>query len=392
MYALVPILILIGISFTTQDAFAETRQECRSLIGGDQTLTPVERIYALKTCESGTNTASTFHKLYSQELHEQCARNVALDHYRNHMVRLLDLEQCHKINTAEQTGEQKITKFSKDLIQFCGEKYGVYQLVGAKKMYNHAGKYTEACLFLYSAPMWNSTGPDRSVHLHNFVQDALKKSLDESHGKRLKAVEDARISRPLIINLDDLFEEQKQKIESLEKQIQEKNLDSNLLDDILNENFENCLAIYYDKGIQLNDKIAALTLCYQTENTDSIPINHNEIVKYSKYAIQFCQESYHLYTTMSTQDYYDSIKNPITRKCVMLYNDPIWEYDKPDRTQVLEAFLYGKIIKNFDETSSTRTKSVDMANLDGGKVPILEDLYRYQQQKIVALENILDTN
>jgi len=390
--AFIPSLILITVfSFTIQDSFGETRVECRILKGSDLSLTPVERMYALRTCSSSGDILSPFEKMYSEELHNECPRKVAHDTLSNHIARLADFEKCNKIQKASSLlTSQKITKFSKYIIGFCDEKYEIYRLVGAKNMYNQAGKLTEECLMLYSAPMWNSTADDRDVQLHNFLVDKIKQALEEAKEIRQKSVEAARLSSLVITNFKNLFNEQKEKIAYLENQLQEKNVMPNYFQrDFFNEKLEDCIRIIYDKTILLKEKIDALTECSEIETTKPIAINHKKILQYSKNAVQFCEESYESFLILSKQDYYDSIKNPFTRICIILYNEPIWSYNQHDRTQVLEVFAYYKILKNINETSHERKNSVAMANLDAGRLPILVDLYQYQKQKIELLEDLL---
>ena len=390
--AFIPLLIFITIfSLTIQDSFGETRTECRSSKGSDPSLTPVERMYVLKSCSASGDILSPFEKMYSEELHNECERKGSHDNSRNHIFRLLDLEKCNKIQTTNSlSASEKITKFSKSLIRLCGEKYEIYHLVGAKGMVNQAGIYADECLILYSTPIWNSTALDRDVQLHNFLRDKIKQNLEETKDKRQNDVEDVRLSSPIISDLKDLFNEQKEKIEYLENQLYKKNIMPNYFQqDFFNEKFENCLRIIYDETILLKEKINALAECSEIEPVKPIEINNNEILQYSKNAVQFCEESYEPFLILSKQDYFDSIENPFTRKCVLLYNDPIWSYNQHDRTQVLEVFVYYKVLKEINETSHERKNSVAMANLEAGRLPILYDLYQYQKQKIELLENPL---
>ena len=389
---IIPLLILITVfSLTAQDSFGETRQECRSSKGSDPSLTPVERMYALKTCSFSGDTISPFQKIYSEELHNECPRRVPHDTTVNHIARLNDLEKCNRLQKFDSSLEsQKITKFSKFIIPYCDEKYEVYQLVGAKNMFNQAGIYAEECLMLYSAPMWNSKADDRYIQLHHFIVDEIKQSLEEGKDIRQKSIEEAIVSRPILTKIKGLFDEQKEKIEYLENQLQEKNVMPNYFQqDFFNKKFEDCLRIIYNETFSLKEKIDALTDCSEIETTKPIAINNKKILQYSKNAVQFCEESHEFFLILGEQDYYNSIKNPLTRKCVLLYKDPIWNYNQHDRTQVLEIFAYYKILKDLNDTAHERKNSVAMANLNAGRLSILADLYQYQEQKIEILENLL---
>lgn len=211
-------------SIGIQNSFGETRQECRSSVGGVQSLTPVERLLALRTCSLSDSSNPTFAEIYTEELHNECERRATHDTWLNHLLRIKDLQTCNKLQKIDTTlTEKKITKFSKVMIAFCDEKYKVYQLVGAKKMVNQAGINAPICLDLYTSSIWNSTANDRELQLHNYLMEKTQKSLDESKELRKKIIEESRLNRPIITTLKDLFDDQREKIKYLENQLQEKN-------------------------------------------------------------------------------------------------------------------------------------------------------------------------
>ena len=97
IFSLIPLLVIITVfSLTIQDSFGETRVECRSLMMNDRSLTPVERVYALKTCEP-SKSDSAFQKYYSEELHNECPRTLKENSHLNHIARLNDLKECNKL-------------------------------------------------------------------------------------------------------------------------------------------------------------------------------------------------------------------------------------------------------------------------------------------------------
>lgn len=379
---------------TLQDIYGETRQECRSLVGYNQSLTPVERFLALRECSIPDSSIPTFEEIYTEELHNECERRVPHDTWFNHLLRMRDLQECNKLEIPDTTlTNQKITKFSKFVIDFCGEKYGVYQLVGANKLRNHAGIYTPVCLELYSSLMWNSTDTDRQIQLHNFLMEKTKQSLEKGKEIREKIVEDSRLNRPIITTLKDLFEDQKEKIEFLENQLKEKNVMPNYFQQgFFSEKLEDCSRIYYDDLVLLKEKIITLNECFELEASNPVTINRTAISEYSKKTVEYCEEWYPHFSKLSKQEYYDnSTKDPLTYACSILYSNPLWNYIQNDRTQVLEALLNIEIQKNVYE-NSRRDNSAYKATLDSRWEPILLDIYEYQKQKIEILESLLKMN
>lgn len=386
IFAFIPLVVLITVfSLTTQDVFAETREECRSLTMNDRSLTPVERIYALKTCDPGESDSS-FQKYYSEELHNECPRQLKVNSHLNHMSRLNDLNECNKLQKIDPSSKsQKLTKFSRTTIEFCDEKYQVYLLVGAKKMYNHAGGKTEQCIQLFSAPMYNSTASDRNIQLQKYILDQVQQSVEENKELRLEGIEEAQLRDPVFSHLKYLFDEQIEKIENIEKQLQEKNIMSDYSkQSFFNEKYEDCIKIIYDETIVDDKKIIALNNCSKDE---SITFDEEEIIEHSKNLIQRCDNAYDEFLYLTLEDYYASINYPQASECVMLYTDPIWRYDGDDRNEVIQKFIIEKTLNDNYEYID-RKKSVEDANLSAGLVPILPDLYKYQKQKIQMLEDL----
>lgn len=392
MFVLIPSLVIIVVFLLTiQDSFGETRVECRSLVMSDKSLTPVERHYALKTCSPSQSTISPFEQYYTEELHNECTRIVKENSHLNHIQRLNDLKECNKLQKYDSSfNSQKITKFSRTTIEICDEKYEIYLLVGAKNMRNQAGGLAEQCVQLYLTPMWNSTAYDRNVQLHHFILDKVKQSVKEDEDLRQKFVEEAQLSDPVFFHLKYLFDEQKEKIEYMENQLQEKNIVPDYSkQDFFNETYEDCLKIIYDKTLVGAKKIHALDKCSHIEMYESNTFNDEKILEYSKDLVQLCEKSYDIFLKLGRGDYYASIKNSQERGCAVLYTDPIWKYNEDDRIQVIEKFVYDKILDN-NRIYIERKESVKEANLSAGLVPILSDLYKYQKQKIEMLENKLE--
>jgi len=279
IFVIIPLLVVTVFSLTIQDSFGQTRIECRSLVMNDKSLTPVERVYALKTCEPSEGKISPFQKYYSEELHNECPRIVKENTHLNQMARLNDLKECNKLQKYDSSSvSQKLTKFSRTTIEFCDEKYQIYLLVGAKNMRNQAGGLAEQCVQLYLAPMWNSTASDRNVQLHHFIYDKVKQSVEEGKDLRLKDVEEAQLNDPVFFHLKYLFDEQKEKIEYVENQLQEKNIMPDYSkQDFFNEQYEDCLKIIYDKTLLAGEKIYALSKCSNIDTGRLIIFDYKKI-------------------------------------------------------------------------------------------------------------------
>ncbi|MBT8242684.1 MAG: hypothetical protein HKP34_03100 [Nitrosopumilus sp.] len=388
IFALIPLFVIVTIfSFTIQDSFGESRHECRVQQMNDKSLTPVERVYALKTCEPEEK-SSSFQKYYSEELHNECTRTLKENSQLNHITRLNDLKECNKLQKPD-SSSQKLTKFYKTTIEICDEKYQIYLLVGAKNMKNQAGGLAEKCVQLYLAPMWNSTSSDRMIQLQNFVSDKIEQKVEEGKELRQKDVEEAQLENTVFFHLKYLFEEQKEKIRHLESKLKEKNISLDYSkQDFFNQNYKDCLKIVYDKTVIGREKIHALDDCSKIETEESIMFIHNEILEKSKDLVQVCNRSYDSFLKLSIEDYYASMKNQRAGECVILYKNPIWEYNQEDRIEVIEKFVYEKSLKHYEKYVD-RKNSVNEAHLNAYLVPILSDLYKYQNQKIALLEDLL---
>ncbi|WP_179362293.1 hypothetical protein [Nitrosopumilus oxyclinae] len=390
IFASIPLFVLITVfSLTIQDSFGETRIECRGLMISDASLTPVERVYALKTCDQSENKISQFQKYYSEELHNECPRILKEKTNLNHVSRLNDLKECNKLQLPESLSKsQKLTKFTKRTIDICDEKYGVYLFVGAKNMRNQAGGLAEQCVELYLAPMWNSTASDRKTQLHNFISEKIKQSVQEDEDLRQKGIEEAQLNDPVFLHLKYLFVEQKEKIEYMENQLRQKSIIPNYSNqNFFNEKYEDCIDLIYDKTISGREKINALDEC-PTETT--ISFDDKEILRHSKHLAQLCEKAHNSFLNLSLEDYYASMRNQPASECVLLYKDPIWKYNQDDRMQVIEKFVYDKTLSD-NQKYIERKNFVTEAHLNAGMVPILSDLYQYQKQKIELLENFLKT-
>ena len=391
IFTLIPLLVIITVfSLTIQDSFGETRVECRSLMMSDKSLTPVERVYALKTCEQSGSQISSFQQYYSEELHNECSRTLKENSRLNHITRLNDLKECNKLQKHDSSSiSQKLTKFTRTTIDICDEKHEIYLLVGAKNMRNQAGGLAEKCVQLYLAPMWNSTADDRKIQLHNFILDKVKQSVEKDQELRKKGIEEAQLRDPVFFHLKYLFDEQKEKVRHIENQLQEKNIIPDYFkQDFFNEKYENCLKIIYDETLMDGEKIYALDNCSKIETGDPIIFNHKVILEHSKNLVELCEESHEAFLKLSREDYYASMKNRPASECVMLYANPIWAYNQDDRIQVIEKFVYDKTL-NDNYRYVERMNFVTKAHLSASMVPILSDLYQYQKQKIEMLEDFL---
>lgn len=389
IFALIPLLVIITVfSFTFQDSFAETRMECRSSMMNDKSLTPVERHYALKTCDP-QKSDSSFEKYYTEELHNECTRTLKEKTHLSPITRLNDLKECNKLQKQDSSSvTQKITKFSRTTIEFCDEKYEIYLLVGPKKMWNQAGGKTVHCLKLYAAPMWNSTASDRNIQLQSFLLEQEKQNVDEAEDLRQKGIEEAQLRKPVFLHLKPLFEEQKDKIQLMEQQLQEKNIIPDYSkQSFFNEKYEDCSKIIYNKTILTGEKVYALDKCLNAESSTNT-FDDEAILEHSKNLVRWCEQSYEVFLNLSLENYYASMNHPLANECVALYKNPIWEYNDDDRIQVIEEFVYDKTLKdNYDYLD--RINSATEANLSSGMLLSLSELYQYQKQKIEMLEDHL---
>jgi len=379
-FAIVSVIILAVVATTFQSSFAEENtQECRIRVSLDQSLTPLERITAIKECS------------------------------------LTVKRQTDTISIDD------VTEVSKNIIKFCEERLPIFRIVDEMTFYAVAQHpFSRPCLLLYNEPIWNYTGPDRPKVLLDFVYDRLEQHLEETEDERQKSVRDARIKHGRVMFLEDLFIQVIERISYLEKQIPENNEQitknesiiqeqQNVIDELnkkiknivltsshsqiensVIEHIEECIKMAIPKPLSFIDKIKDVQQCAQIDRRNPIEIGDQIITRISQKAIKFCNDGYPFFLVLSYQDYLDTIKHPLTRQCAELYQHPIWTYEGADREEKLLKFVKEYVKLKLEESSDDRKKSVNDALIRKGRIPALVDFFNFFDQRIESLENQVD--
>ncbi len=374
-YALIP-LILVGIIFNFSFA-EENTQECRIRVSLDQSLTPLERITAIKECS------------------------------------LTVQGQTVTVTTGE------IAHTSEKIIKFCERTLPIFRILNEPGYIIAAHHpFSRPCLLLYNEPIWDYTGPDRHKVLLDFLHDKVEKDLEDTKEEREKSQIEARLRQGQIMYIVELFEKQDEKIEFLEKQLEEKmeliandelliqekqetieklkqkinNVDFSSTDyasTFVNKELLECLKNSDIESLAHNEKIKTLQECSKFDNHKLMVINDNVITKITVAVLDFCQESYPTYLEFGEHIYYKSQQHPYVEECVWIYQQPLWSYQGPDRTQMLIEAGKPHVEQYLNEKIMDRQKSVYDAHMSKGRFMVVTHFYNLGEQQISDLESII---
>jgi hypothetical protein len=138
--------------------------------------------------------------------------------------------QCFETWESERAGDdrEKWTSYGshyeeksqEDLIVFCDNNYEMYQLLGPEefqKMFTDSMSiiYTSKCIKLYNSPVWTYEGEDRVKVLNDWLAQTSYQGTPPEQVQTTQTIEDEDTSSSLIDKL-------KERIESLEQQLVEK--------------------------------------------------------------------------------------------------------------------------------------------------------------------------
>jgi len=313
-------------------------------------------------------------------------------------------------------------KVVKDFLEHCDDFYPIFLQVNLNEFHAIAKRGATGCVALYKTQSYHESGPDRISKIYFEVQSILKNYLEETKEQRQKELRENRIHQGKIMNVIDIFDEQQDKIYFLEKQIIGKNkkitendiiikdqlnvinslngkikntaltLDdytSNIPESVLEECFREIDA----KEISTIDKINELQQCSLVDYHIPITVSFETINAISERAVEFCVNNYDLYLHVGNLEFLDAVEFPMATRCHLLYEDPIWNYEGPDRFQVLVDFVNPKVAKLLDDTITSRQQSVYEANIKKGHVNAMVYVFILQEEKITLLEKQLaETN
>jgi len=313
-------------------------------------------------------------------------------------------------------------KVVKDFLEYCDDVYPIFLQVDLNEFHALVKRGATGCAGLYKSQFYHETGPDRVSKIYFDLQSILKKHLEDTKVQREKSLRDARIDQGQIMYVKDLFEEQEDKIYFLEKQIIEKNKKISENDIIIKDQLnvinsltgkikntalnldsyqfnvpisvlEECFREIDAKDISTIDKINELQQCSLVDYHIPITISFEAIEAISERAVEFCIDHYDLYVAVGKQGFSNAAEFPLATRCLLLYEDPIWDYEGPGRFQVFVDFVKPKVAKLLEDTITMRQQSVYDANMKKGYVMAMVYVYILQEEKITLLEKQLaETN
>jgi len=313
-------------------------------------------------------------------------------------------------------------KVVKDFLEYCDDVYPIFLQVNLNEFHALAKRGATGCAVLYKTQYYHESGPDRISKIYFEVQSILKNYLEETKEQRQKALRESRIHQGKIMNVHDIFDEQQDKIYFLEKQIIEKNKKISENDIIIKDQLnvinslngkikntaltlddytsnipasvlEECFREIDAKDISTIDKINELQQCSLVDYHIPITVSFETINAISNRAVEFCIDNYDLYLAVGNREFSNTAAFPMATRCLLLYEDPIWNYEGPDRFQVLVDFAKPKVAKLLHDTITSRQQSVYEANIKKGHVNAMVYVFILQEEKITLLEKQLaETN
>jgi len=364
------IVLLPTLSFAEQDQL-----KCRIQVAGDQSLGPMEKYFAFKSC-SGE----------AKENHLVCMRNIPKDTSTTFAEKNLAFQECREKKPKPYVYEtDQYFHVAEQIIDFCEYFYPTHLITEDLVFFTVVKHpYARPCLLLYADPIWNYTGTDRAVTLLNHIHDKTLEHLEKTKEERMQSVEDARISQSRIMHIEDLFIKQENEIKFLENQLIEKDeliakndvviqeqlnviekfkkknivlTSTEVLDTENKIKLQECLENKILETLSFIEKYKTIQECTKTFNHIPVVIDNSTITTISKKIIQGCEDYYPAFQVLSERKFIDAIQRPIVKVCPLLYNAPVWSYEGADRSQVLLELVESKVHeylnehKDFFETS-----------------------------------------
>jgi len=353
-----------------------------------------------------------------EQTHLECMRSVPSYYELTFVEKKYALKACHgKRPDPYSAITDETFGVAEKIIRFCEDFHPVY-LITSKIEFQAVLKWphTRTCILLYDTPLWNYTGSDRATVLLNYVHDKVLQHLEETKDEREKSKVDARLRQGQIMFVGDLFQKQNEKIEFLEKQLEEKTeliVKNELLIQEQQEVIENlnqrikniallsadspslvvyeklleCLKNQDIKSLTINEKVKVLQECTKLDTHKLIVISDNIITRITEAILRYCQDSYPIYLEFDERIYYKSVQHSFAKECLWIYQQPIWSYQGSDRTEVLIEAGKPHVEQYLNEKIAERQKSVYDAHQTKGVFMIMRDFYNFREQMASDLEN-----
>ena len=117
-----------------------------------------------------------------------------------------------------------ITTISKKIIEGCTNWYPAFQVLSERAFFDAIKRpIAKVCPLLYNAPVWSYEGADRSQVMLDVVESKVEEYLNEHKDFRETSVYNAFTTSGRYMIVPQIFEIGEEKIEVLEKQVEEKN-------------------------------------------------------------------------------------------------------------------------------------------------------------------------
>jgi hypothetical protein len=143
-----------------------------------------------------------------------------------------------------------------------------------------------------------------------------------------------------------------------------------------------------DTSLTFVEKNLAIQECQKNKPKPYI----NETDQYLQAAEQiigFCDYFYPTHLITEDLVFFTVVKHPYARPCLLLYDDPIWNYTGTDRTSTLLNHLRDKTLEHLEKTKEERMQGVEDARISQSRIMHIEDLFIKQENEIKFLENQL---
>jgi len=407
IFVLIPLVLSIGLiptlSFAEQDHL-----KCRIQVSSDQSLDPIEKYSALKKCYG-----------IDEENHVACMRNVPQDTSLSFAQQKLALQECANKKPKPYIYEKdQYFHVAEQIIDFCDYFYPTHLITEEIEFFTVVKHpYARPCLLLYADPIWNYTGTDRATALVNHLHDKTLEHLEKTKEERMQNVEDSRISQSRIMFIEDIFKDQKKKIEFLENQLVEKDeliakndvviqeqlnviekfkkknivLTSTEVIDAENKmKLQECLENEILETLTFIEKYKTIQECTKTFYHIPVVIDNSTITTISKKIIEGCTNAYPVFLILSERDFVNAIQHPGVRVCPLLYKAPVWSYEGADRSQVMLDVVESKVQEYLNEHKDFRETSVYNAFIGTGRYMIVPQIFEIGEEKIEVLEKQIE--
>ncbi len=156
------------------------------------------------------------------------------------------------------------------------------------------------------------------------------------------------------------------------------------------ENTQECrIRVSLDQSLTHIEKISEIKECSMMVKRETVTASTGNIAHTSEKIIKFCERTLPIFRILNEPGYIIASNHPFSRPCLLLFNEPIWNYTGPDRPKVLLDFLHDKVEKDLEDTKEEREKSQIEARLRQGQIMYIVELFEKQDEKIEFLENNL---